>query len=88
MIPALHQAALDPTLSGRRLQVYVYLCSRLDPFEYRHIKFAAESRILGIQRPHFSKAISHLLRRGYLESVPDDSDQRRQRYRLRYSIGE
>lgn len=86
MIPALHQAAFDPTVRGRCLQVYLHLCHRLDVMEYRQIKFAAESRIMGIRRPHFSSAVNHLVKQGYLESVPDSDDQRRQKYRLIYSI--
>lgn len=86
MIPALQQAAFDPTLRGRRLQVYIYLCSHLDVSEFRHVKFAAEARSLGIRRQHLSSAITHLIERGYLEAKLDDGDLRRHIYRLKYSV--
>jgi DNA-binding MarR family transcriptional regulator len=87
MIPALQQAALDPTLTGRRFQIYVYLCGRLDPVEYRHIKFASESRTLGIACSKLSPIIKHLVTRGYIQTTLDKQDRRRRRYRLRYSLG-
>jgi hypothetical protein len=85
MIPALRQAAFDPTMRGRRLQVYLHLCFRLDVVEYRYIKFAVESRLLGLQRSHFSSDVNHLVGQGYLDAIPDADDQRRNRYRLVYS---
>jgi hypothetical protein len=73
-------------MRGRRLQVYLHLCFRLDVVQYRPIKLAAESRTLGMGRPNLSQVLHHLVARGYLHAVTDAEDRRRQRYRLKYSL--
>jgi DNA-binding MarR family transcriptional regulator len=86
MIPALQQAALDPSLRGRTFQVYVFLCGQLDTYEFRPIKITAHCKTLQIKRPNLSLAINTLIDKGYLDAKLDQNDERRRVYRLFNSV--
>jgi DNA-binding MarR family transcriptional regulator len=86
MIPALEQAARDPTLRGRAFQVYYVLTLQLDTYQFRTIKVTAEARSLRIGRPQLSRALNLLIERGYIEAKLDQGDARRRVFRLVPSV--
>ena len=88
MIPALQQAALDPSLRGRTFQVYVFLCGQLDSYQFRPIKITAHAHTLRLKRPHLSRALNLLIEKGYIDAKLDENDSRRRVYRLIYSLPE
>lgn len=88
MIPALAQAALDPAISGRTMQVYVYLIGQLDTYQFRPIKITQTAHVMKIKRPNLSRALTLLIERGYLEAQKDGDDERRHVYRLVNSLPE
>lgn len=86
MIPAMAQAALDKRVTGRTMQVYVYLASQLDVCEYRPLKIRALARMMHLNVSNASQSVNTLVNRGYLDTCPDPSDDRRTIFRLTYSL--
>ena len=86
MIPALEQAALDPAITGRTMQVYVYLLSQLDVCQFRAIKIRSTARTMRLERALLSLAVTTLVERGYLEAKRDGNDLRRRAFRLVFSV--
>jgi DNA-binding MarR family transcriptional regulator len=86
MIPAVRQAALDKGITGRTMQIYVYLTEQLDVSDFRPIKLTGVAHAMRFRRSHLSDAITLLLERGYLEARQDREDERRRTFRLVYSL--
>lgn len=66
-LPDPELVATDKQLSDRALRVYLILARRLDPIAYRPIKVSWVAWVLKFHRADASRALSLLVRRGYLD---------------------
>lgn len=83
-IPALTAAATDPALRGAPLAVYVYLCTTLDPHEFRPVKVESIACAVEVKYATAGWAINRLAEKGYIVQGPWAD--RLRTYRLVWSV--
>jgi predicted transcriptional regulator len=66
VIPALQQAAVDPTLGGHDLEVLTVVEPELSSSEFRLVKHDWLARVQGVSLSTISRSMGRLVRRDYL----------------------